>query len=353
MLHKPQLPTPWSAMVSLKSLMDKPGATGLASLKMSLRKFAAIPDQCQALFTSLHDCEIQPPDGGNTEKDVSVYPVGGRSKITPARFSALDSEASPQFTVALADVQSAHAGRKRQRKAVDRTLAFLDSVRAEANDPTRRLFGAIVGGADVECRARSAQETAFRPLAGFFIEGIDHGLTRMSRSTILDAVIPLLPDDKPRGVRCTGHPVEVLELIASGADLFDCAYPVMAAERGEALMFTFGGGGGDSGVHGLTKNSPSADVAAELHTALSICLWDSAFAADFTRLDSDTPYTRGYVHHLLLTHEMLATVALTAHNIAHYLAFFESIRQSIRRGDFDAHRADFLARYTAPAAQPH
>lgn len=69
-------------------------------------------------------------------------------------------------------------------------------------------------------------------------------------------------------------------------------------------------------------------------TTLSCDLWDTSYAADFTPLNSILPYTRAYVHHLLTAHEMLATVALSVHNVAVYQEFMSAIRQSISDGTF-------------------
>jgi queuine tRNA-ribosyltransferase subunit QTRTD1 len=348
---------PWDAMVPLKSLVDRPGAAGLTALGMPLRGFAAFPSNCRTVWTTLCDCEEQPPDGGNTERGVSVYAVSGRVLVDPAAFAALDEATSPDFTVAPADVQSAHTGRKRQGKCVERTGQFLDAAVAAVREPRLRLFASVVGGADLEWRAQSAKHAAARPVAGFFIEGLTHGLSAKSRREVVSTVVPLLPEDRPRGVRCSGHPVEVLELVAAGIDMFDSPFPFVAAERGEALAFVFGRRSDDDGSCGAAEASSRSSSASAAAVAspvgdrenerFSFSLWDTTHAADFTPLYPGSVYTRAYVHHLLMTHEMLATVALAAHNLTWYLAFFNDVRESIRRGDFDALHADFLARYTA------
>lgn len=342
---------PWDAMVSMRTLVDRPGAAGLASLGMNLRTFAALPPSCRTVCTTLCDCEAQPPDGGNTERGVSVYAVSGRVLVDPAEFAALDAAMASDFTVAPADVQSAHAGRKRQGKCVERTGVFLDAALAAVREPQMRLFAAIVGGADLEWRAKSAAHAAARPVAGFFIEGLSHGVPAEVQRTVVDTVVRLLPSDRPRGVRCSGHPIEVLELVAAGIDMFDCPFPFVAAERGEALAFVFGRGCEPDGSSSASADaSPASSLASSGDNGhdrqLCLSLWDTAYSADFTTLNTGSVYTRAYVHHLLMTHEMLATVTLAAHNLAWYLSFFEDIRQSLRRGDFDALHEEFISRYT-------
>ena len=347
-----QLPSPWLAGVSLRNLVDRPGSDGLETLGMTLREFAAIPPCCSGLLAGLPDCEVQPIDGGNTEKDVSVYAVAGRARVTPARFVALDKAMATAWTVAPADVQTAHAGPKRQRKAVDRTLVFLDQVREGITHPELRLFGAIVGGGDEASRARSTDETARRPLAGFAIEGLAHGLGPKARDRMVEAVVSRLPDDKPRLARCRGHPLEVLDLIASGIDLFDAAYPVIMAEQGHVLTFSFDDAGSEM-AEMKDGVDTSASTLSHATVGLSLCLWDTMFAADMTPLSGAASYTRAYIHHLLVTHEMLATVALTAHNVAHYLQFFHHVRTSIVEGDFSDKRDKFIACYTRLPTAPN
>eukprot|EP00041_Stephanoeca_diplocostata_P005917 m.71094 g.71094 ORF g.71094 m.71094 type:complete len:394 (-) comp16075_c0_seq1:98-1279(-) len=321
----------WINMVPLRDLMRPNFVSVLKNTNAegSNLKQVAGYDQSHVLWTTVAEVEQSVPDGFNGERDISVFTSSGRSQLSVENFIEFDTFAQPDVTIAISDIQSGHIGSKRQRKAVDRTIASLDKIcDALCGDAGKRLLGAIVGGDDLPLRQRSAVETARRKPAGYVIEGLEFGIPVAQRLPIIRKVVGHIPDTKPRILRTTGDPLTILSYINEGIDLLDTAYPVLLAERGRALnAIGFG-----------------ACTAAGSSSRPCIDLWNTSYAADFTVLNSFLPYTRAYVHHLLTAHEMLATVALTAHNIAVYQDFSAAIRQSISGGTFVEDYAAFVAR---------
>ena len=139
----------------------------------------------------------------------------------------------------------------------------------------------------------------------------------------------------------------------AGIDLFDGLYPITLAEMGTAIVFEFGNlaadGGGGSGAEGSTAGGAGGDAPAP--AAMKINLWSSEFQEDMGPLVAGcscvacTKYSRAYLHHLLMTHEMLGVVALTHHNVTHYNNFFGAIRQTIRAGSFNDSKDAFASKY--------
>jgi tRNA-guanine family transglycosylase len=126
--------------------------------------------------------------------------------------------------------------------------------------------------------------------------------------------------------------VEILDAVEDGIDLFDTTYPVMEADHGHALLFSF-------------PASSSADGS----SLNKINLWEREFRDDHRPLLPEcqcfacSNHTRSYIHHLLLVHEILAHTLLNYHNIHHYSLFVSRIRKSLQAGTFAADKVAFLA----------
>lgn len=127
---------------------------------------------------------------------------------------------------------------------------------------------------------------------------------------------------------------DVVEAVQAGIDLFASTYPNEMAELGFALCFDL---------------SPSPPFGAPHSNKLN--MRDHAFALDATPLVagcacySCAHHTRAYIHHLLHTHEMLATILLILHNCSHYSAFFAAVRAHLDAGSFAAFADAFITTF--------
>uniref|UniRef100_A0A4X2L523 Queuine tRNA-ribosyltransferase accessory subunit 2 n=1 Tax=Vombatus ursinus TaxID=29139 RepID=A0A4X2L523_VOMUR len=211
------------------------------------------------------------------------------------------------------------------------------------------MIGVIEGGDILEERLRSARETAKRPVGGFLLDGF-HGdaMTKETRLQLISAVTAELPEDKPRLICGIGQPDEVLECIEAGVDLFESFFPYQVTERGCALSFSFDyqpnpedtllqqNGEKEEGEIGdcidkvtTTKRVPE--------TSFEINLKEKKYRDDFGPVVEGCScyccknHSRAYVHHLLVTNELLAGVLLMIHNFQHYFGFFCAIREALRK----------------------
>eukprot|EP00040_Diaphanoeca_grandis_P005921 m.35117 g.35117 ORF g.35117 m.35117 type:complete len:400 (+) comp17086_c1_seq1:164-1363(+) len=337
------LPGSNGVMVSVQQLWSSPGPKSLKVHGKGLRSFVGYMDKATPMFMSFSDVEAVAPDGFNSEDSISVFSIGGRQKITVPDFVTMCKVTAPDVVMAMGDIQSAAMGAKRQKKAVDRTLVHLDAI--IASDGCASLFGAIVGGKCKDERVRSAKETCKRNVSGFIIEGLDSQcLLPAERMDMVRSVVEVLPSEKPRGFRGCVDPFEVLELVACGLDVFDGAYAVQMAELGYAFTFIFGTN--TTTTNNITDANNDGNTANNSNDTnnMLINLWEDQFEADFTQLPH-VDYTRSYIHHLLNTHEMLAGVCLTTHNVAHYCNFFTSIRTSVDKGTFAEDVNAFKTKY--------
>lgn len=196
------------------------------------------------------------------------------------------------------------------------------------------LIASLEGGLLLDPRTRCAQQSALvEDVSGFVLEGFHNYSTKSElfwdethHLSMLNNVVTCLPADKVRIVNGALHPLSILSLVKEGVDLFDTSYTFQVTERGGALSFPYQ----------LDSKSLPADVMFELN------IKESKYADQFVPLLDDCGcytcqnFTRGYIHHLLSTKEMLAGVLLSIHNIHHYLRFFEQLRLYMRSSDGEA-----------------
>ncbi|HEX6881280.1 MAG TPA: tRNA guanosine(34) transglycosylase Tgt [Terriglobales bacterium] len=187
---------------------------------------------------------------------------------------------------------------------------------AKGSDQTQALFGIVQGGMYPDLRRESAERTVEIGFPGYAIGGLSVGEPREKTWEIVDATIPLLPNDKPRYVMGVGTPEEIVKYVSLGVDMMDCVLPTRAARHG--LLFTSEG---------------------------KVNIKNARYALDEGPLDPNcrckvcARYTRAYLRHLYSSNEVLAQVLNTIHNLAYYLDTMRRVRQAIRLGEFASSRS--------------
>ncbi|XP_077952740.1 queuine tRNA-ribosyltransferase accessory subunit 2 isoform X8 [Gasterosteus aculeatus] len=329
----------------------------LEEFKDGFRRFAGLHNT--VLYCSLHDPATPCPTGYNTTKTVSVWGSGGRIELTVAKFMALQKTVQPDWYQSMADGETWQSGtsRKRVRKSVDRTLAHLDECLLVHQNSQElegvEVFGVVEGGDILEERVRSGRETAKRPVAGFCLDGLQTGsMDQALRTQLITAVTKELPEDKPRLLQGVGRPDEVLACVEAGVDLFESFFPFQATERGCALCFGFDVSSDpelavvelaeEKTASGETRQNGDSNPADQSRmTSFEIDLKDKRHRDDFRPLVEGcgcyccVNHQRAYLHHLLVTNELLAGVLLMIHNTAHYHAFFRALREALANDKLD------------------
>ncbi|KAM8730994.1 queuine tRNA-ribosyltransferase accessory subunit 2 isoform 2-T3 [Acanthopagrus schlegelii] len=328
----------------------------LEEFKDGFRKFAGLHDT--VLYCSLHDPATSCPTGYTTNKTVSVWGSGGRIELTVAKFMALQRAVQPDWYHSMADGETwqNNTSRKRVRKSVDRTLTHLDEcllVHQKSQELEGvEVFGVVEGGDILEERVRSARETAKRPVAGFCLDGLQTGsMDHVLRSQLISAVTKELPEDKPRLLQGVGRPDEVLVCVEAGVDLFESFFPFQVTERGCALCFDFDiSPDPERAVLELEKERETAGEPQQngdlnedqtQMTPFEMNLKDKRYQDDFRPLVEGCGcyccknHQRAYLHHLLVTNELLAGVLLMIHNTAHYHGFFGALREALAKDKLD------------------
>ena len=203
------------------------------------------------------------------------------------------------------------------KNSMDRTHRWLDRCVATLAETepkyghNQELFPILQGGGYADLRKESAEYIASVDAAGYAIGGLSVGEPAEEMYETAELVCDILPEDKPRYLMGVGTPVNILENIALGVDMFDCVMPTRNARTG--TVYTW------NGVMNI-KNKK----------------WEQ----DFSPLDPagsalvDKMYSKSYVRHLLRANEILALNILSTHNLVFYLDLVREARKHIIAGDF-------------------
>ncbi|MDN3493320.1 tRNA guanosine(34) transglycosylase Tgt [Winogradskyella bathintestinalis] len=180
-------------------------------------------------------------------------------------------------------------------------------------DYEQTFFPIVQGSCYKDLREQSAEYIANAGAEGNAIGGLSVGEPAEEMYAMTDVVCNILPEDKPRYLMGVGTPINILENIALGVDMFDCVMPTRNARNG--MLFT---------AHG------------------SINIKNLKWANDFSPIDDmgitfvDTEYSKAYLRHLFTVNELLGKQIATIHNLGFYLWLTREARKHIIAGDFRA-----------------
>ena len=183
------------------------------------------------------------------------------------------------------------------------------------------LFGIQQGGTSEALRRESAERLIETGFDGYAIGGLAVGEGHAGMVEVLDYAPAMLPAERPRYLMGVGKPVDIVEAVARGVDMFDCVLPTRSGRHGQAWTY--------AGAINL-KNAGFADDESPLDASL-----DCPASRD---------YSKAYLHHLVKSEEILGQVLLSWHNLAVFQALMADLRRAIAEGRLDAFRRDFRDR---------
>ncbi len=184
--------------------------------------------------------------------------------------------------------------------------------------PRPLLFGIIQGSVYKDLRRESARQLLEIGFDGYAIGGVAVGEPREKMKKILEWVLPMLPENKPRYLMGLGKPEEIVFAVNSGIDMFDCVIPTRNARHGS--LFVWKNNGKKTGVKNFYK---------------TINITNKKFKRDFLPLDKNCGcyacqnYTRSYLRHLFSVGEPLAGRLATIHNLRFYQDLMKILQNRI------------------------
>ncbi len=205
------------------------------------------------------------------------------------------------------------AGEAAAREAVEITARWAARSLAARGDSPQAMFGIVQGALFPELRRESVLSLAEMAFDGFAIGGLAVGESKAQREELCNFTAQLLPEDKPRYLMGVGTPLDILEAVHRGVDMFDCIMPTQLAQRG-AVFTSHGFLQMRRGVYKFSTDP--LDPACNCPTC--------------------SRYSRAYLHHLTKTGETLGWQLLGKHNIHFYHQLMRDMRESILAGQFAA-----------------
>jgi queuine tRNA-ribosyltransferase len=194
-------------------------------------------------------------------------------------------------------------------------------LRAKERDDLA-LYAIVQGGFSPELRERSAAYLTLLDFQGYAIGGLSVGEPKEVTLPLVEQTASYLPEDKPRYLMGVGAPEDIIEGVARGIDMFDCALPTRVARNG--ALFTGKGRISIRRAEYRTMDSP-VDSDCDCYTCRS--------------------FSAGYLNHLFRSDELLGLRLATLHNLYFISGLMKKIRNAIMDGTFSSFREEFLSSY--------
>jgi queuine tRNA-ribosyltransferase len=221
------------------------------------------------------------------------------------------------------DVCSAYDDNKEKvQQAMERTHRWAERCLAAHGNTGQALYAIVQGGVFPDLREQSAKYLTRLDFPGYAVGGLSVGEPKEIMLNILERTTALLPPDKPRYLMGVGAPEDLVEGVARGIDIFDCALPTRVARNG--ALFTRQGRINIRRAAYSTADKP-VDPSCDCYTC---CTFSAA-----------------YISHLFRSEELLGLRLASIHNLRFIRNLMQDIRAAILNGAFSDFRGDFLRHY--------
>lgn len=250
---------------------------------------------------------------------------GSKHKFTPEGVMDIERTIGADIMMAFDECPPGTSDYEYAKNSLALTERWLDRCIKRFNETepkygyNQSLFPIVQGCTYKDLRQKAAENIAKKGADGNAIGGLAVGEPTEVMYEMIEVVNEILPKDKPRYLMGVGTPINILEGIERGVDMFDCVMP--------------------------TRNGRNAQIFTKHGT---INLRNKKWEMDFSPLDPegtsyvDATYTKAYVHHLFKAQELLALQVASIHNLAFYLWLVGEARQHIIAGDFAIWKAKMV-----------
>ncbi len=248
---------------------------------------------------------------------------GDKLFLTPEKSIKIQENLGSDIVMSFDECPPASASYDYLKQSVERTLRWAKRGKDVFKGENQLLFGIVQGGAYEDLRKMSAESLVAMNFDGYSIGGVanDHESKEDMYKAFLYST-KYLPEDKLRYAMGIGEPIDLVEGVIRGVDLFDCVTPTRLARHG----------------HAFTKYG-------------KINLKNAKYKEDFTPISEECDcyackhYTKAYIKHLINADETFGARLLSIHNIRYLVSLMEEIRQAIKDDNIEAFREEFIKNY--------
>lgn len=253
---------------------------------------------------------------------------GKKLLITPEKAMEIQNKIGSDIAVCLDDMPLYGSPKERIQESVLKTIEWAKKCKEHRSkimttkNKEQLLFGIIQGGTFPDLREFCARAIVNLDFDGYAFGGLAIGEPAEKTFEAVSAAIRFVPEEKPRYLMGIGTPELILEAVSMGVDCFDSRYPTMTARNG--TLFTH------NGQINIDKKEYEFDAA----PVDSEC---TCFTCKH--------FTRAYIHHLTRIKEPTGHSLKTLHNITWIQEVMKSIRQAIKKGEFEKFKQEFMKKY--------
>ena len=280
---------------------DKPILTDSGGYQiMSLSKFNKIDKKLGAIFKSHLD--------------------GKKIILSPEKSIQVQKVINSDIIMVLDECPKLTKDKKILSNAIQTSVEWAKRSKIEfGNNNTKGLFGIAQGGLYKDLRIESIERLIEIGFDGYAMGGLAVGEKQLDMFKNLNETVEFLPRDKPRYLMGVGTPSDILGAVKEGIDMFDCVLPTRSGRTG--LAYSWEG---------------------------KLNLKNTKFKSDKSPLDLNCDirglknYSKSYLHHLIKSEEMLASMLISLHNINFYQQFMREIRRHIKSGTFNEFHKKYI-----------
>ncbi|GAB6161351.1 tRNA guanosine(34) transglycosylase Tgt [Desulfothermus naphthae] len=244
---------------------------------------------------------------------------GSKHLFTPENVIKIQENLGSDIMMVLDECVPYGADYNYTKKSLELITKWANRAYLARKDSTQLLFGIIQGGFFPDLRKQSATQITEIPFDGYAIGGLSVGEPKELMFEILKTTTPLLPWNKPRYLMGVGKPVDIINAIELGIDMFDCVLPTRNARNGTLYTST---GKINIKKKEFKKDESPLDANCNCYTCKN--------------------YTKAYLRHLYTTRELLSYRLNTIHNLTFYLNLVKEARLAIKEKKFSSFKTKFL-----------
>lgn len=255
---------------------------------------------------------------------------GSRHIFTPENIVDIQRKIGADIIMAFDECTPYPCDYKYARQSMELTHRWLDRgikyfmEKAPLYGYQQSFFPIVQGSVYKDLRVKSAETIASYDMPGNAIGGLSVGEPEEEMYAMLAEVTPILPENKPRYLMGVGTPVNILESIAMGIDMFDCVMPTRNGRNG--MLFT------SEGIINIKNQKWEDDLSPIDPNGTSFV---------------DNHYSKAYLRHLIVSKEILGAQIASIHNLSFYLSLVEQARNKIAEGTFLKWKNEMITKLAA------
>lgn len=248
---------------------------------------------------------------------------GDKLLLTPEKSINIQNKLDSDIAMSFDECPPASASHEYLKNSVERTVRWAKRCKEAHQNPNQMLFGIVQGGAYEDLRNYSAKETVKLDFDGYSIGGVaNDNESKEDMYKAIEYSVPYLPENKLRYLMGVGEPIDLIEGVIRGIDIFDCVLPTRLARHG----------------HAFTPDG-------------KINLKNAQYKEDFSPISKECDchackhYTKSYIRHLITADETFGARLLSIHNIRFLIKMMEDMQEAIKNDNILEYKKEFTKRY--------